>query len=196
MRLYQTPPYRASLNLPECALAVEAAGGHAPIEEVAADKGYHAARTLELCDALGLRTYIPEPKRKHAARWTDKPEAYQRCVYSNRRRVRRAKSKALQRRRSELCERTFAHVCDSGGMRWSWLRGKAKVVKRHLIAVAAHNLGRILRKLFGVGKPRALQGAGGLAALVYLLLADRWDVFATCTAKLPRSRPTPRSIAA
>ena len=175
---------------------LEAAGSQAPIEEVAADKGYHAAPTLELCDALGLRTYIPEPKRKHAARWTDKPEAYQRCVYGNRRRVRRAKSKALQRRRSELCERTFAHVCDSGGMRWSWLRGKAKVVKRHLIAVAAHNLGRILRKLFGVGKPRALQGAGGLAALVYLLLADRWDVFATCTAKLPRSRPTTRSIAA
>ena len=35
------------------------------IEEVAADKGYHAAATLELCDVLQLRTYIPEPRRKH-----------------------------------------------------------------------------------------------------------------------------------
>ena len=72
--------------------------------------------------------------------------------------------------RSELCERTFAHICDSGGMRRSWLRGLVEVTKRYLIAATAHNLGRILRKLFGVGKPRALQGAGGLAALVYFII--------------------------
>ena len=60
-------------------------------------------------------------------------------------------------------------MCDSGGMRRSWLKGVAKVTKRYLIAVAAHNLGRILRKLFGIGKPRALQGEGGLAALAHLL---------------------------
>jgi hypothetical protein len=34
----------------------------------------------------------------------------------------------------------------------------------------AVNLGRILRKLFGVGKPRALQGAGGLAVLFYFVM--------------------------
>ncbi len=92
-------------------------------------------------------------------------------MYANRCRIQRAKSKRWQRRRSELCERTFAHVCDTGGMRRSWVKGVAKLAKRYLIAVAAHNLGRILRKLFGVGKPRALQGAGGLAALAYLLIA-------------------------
>src|SRR6187399_78285 len=32
-----------------------AAGSEVGIEEVAADKGYHAAETLELCDAFGLR---------------------------------------------------------------------------------------------------------------------------------------------
>src|SRR5438034_8839316 len=46
----------------------------------------------------------------------------------------------------------ISHVCDTGGMRRSWLKGVAKVTKRYLIAVAAHNLDRILRKLFGVGK--------------------------------------------
>jgi transposase len=145
------------------------AGSQTEIEEVAADKGYHAAHTLELSEAVGLRTYIPEPRRTHCLRWTDKPAEYQHAVYANRRRVKRAKSKRWQRRRSELCERTFAHVCDSGGMRRSWLKGVAKVTKRYLIAVAAHNLGRILWKLFGVGKPKALQGAGGLAALVHLI---------------------------
>jgi len=147
------------------------AGSQTEIEEVVADKGYHAAHTLELCEALGLRTYIPEPRRKHRLRWTDKPAEYQHAVYANRCRIQRAKSKRWQRRRSELCERTFAHVCDTGGMRRSWVKGVAKLAKRYLIAVAAHNLGRILRKLFGVGKPRALQGAGGLAALAYLLIA-------------------------
>jgi transposase len=145
------------------------AGSQAQIEEVAADKGYHAAHTLELCEALGLRTYIPEPRRQHRLRWTDKPANHQHAVYANRCRIKRAKSKRWQRLRSELCERTFAHVCDTGGMRRSWLKGVAKLAKRYLIAVAAHNLGRILRKLFGVGKPKALQGAAGLAALVHLL---------------------------
>ena len=89
------------------------AGGQTEIEEVAADKGYHAASTLELSEAVGLRTYIPEPRRTHHLRWTDKPADYQHAVYANRRRTKRAKSKRWQRRRSELCERTFAHVCDT-----------------------------------------------------------------------------------
>jgi len=149
---------------------LQAAGSQATIEEVAADKGYHAAATLELAEAFGLRTYIPAPRRPHRRRWTDKPTEYHHAVDLNRRRVARSKSKRYQRLRSERCERTFAHVCDTGGMRRSWLKGVAKVTKRYLIAVAAHNLGRILRKLFGVGKPRARQGEGGLAALVHLVM--------------------------
>jgi IS5 family transposase len=150
---------------------LQVAGSQATIEEVAADKGYHAAHTLELAEALGLRTYLPEPRRKHRRRWTDKPAEYRHAVELNRRRLARAKSKRYQRLRSELCERTFAHVCETGGMRRSWLKGVAKVAKRYLIAVAAHNLGRILRKLFGIGKPRALQGEGGLAALIYPVMS-------------------------
>jgi hypothetical protein len=136
------------------------------IEEIAADKGYHAAKTLELCDALGRRTYIPEPKRPHKARWTNKPMEYHTAVVNNRRRVRREKSRKLQRLRSERVERSFAHVCDSGGARRSWLRGLSDVTKRYLIVAAAHNLGRVLWSLVGVGKPRSLQGSSGLATLV------------------------------
>jgi len=148
---------------------LDQAGSQQQIEEVAADKGYHAAAALELCEALNLRTYIPEPKRTYRSRWVDKPAEFQHALYGNRRRIRRDKSKELQRRRSELCERTFAHICDSGGMRRTWLRKLVNVTKRYLIAAAAHNLGRMLRKLFGVGKPRALQGEGGFAALMQLL---------------------------
>jgi transposase len=168
---------------------LQATGSSIQIEEVAADKGYHAAHTLELAEAFGLRTYIPEPHRNHRRRWTDKPAEYHHAVDLNRRRVARAKSKRYQRLRSELCERTFAHVCDTGGMRRSWLKGVAKVTKRYLIAVAAHNLGRILRKLFGIGKPRALQGGGGLAALVHLVM------YALLWSSLRRSYPGQPAIA-
>jgi hypothetical protein len=147
---------------------LQAAGSGTVIDEVAADKGYHAAETLELCAALGLRTYIPERRSRHRSRWVDKPEGFQRAVYANRRRVRGAKSKRLQRRRSEVCERTFAHIGDTGGTRRSWLRGLPDVTKRYVIAAAAHNLGRLLRLLTGVGKPKALQGNGAAALLVVL----------------------------
>jgi transposase len=149
---------------------LEATGSEATVEEAVADKGYHAAETLKLSESLCVRTYIPEPQRQHDRRWTDKPPELKRAVYNNRRRMRRAKGKQLQRRRSEVCERSFAHVCDSGGTRRSWLRGLQNVTKRYLIAAAAHNLGRILRKLFGIGKPRNLQGVFDLAALMQLAI--------------------------
>lgn len=156
--------------------ANERAGlGEEQIEEVVADKGYHAARTLDLGDALNMRTYIPEPKRKHRSRWSDKPEKWQTAVVNNRRRTRRAKSRELQRLRSERVERSFAHVCRTGGARRTWLRGLIDVTKRYLITVAAHNLGRVLRKLFGIGKPRALQGGlGAFARLESVLEALFW----------------------
>ena len=115
------------------------------IEEVAADKGYHAAEVIETCDALDVRTYIPEPKRPHEAKWDNKPKEQRRAVENNRRRVQRTKGKKLQRRRSEVVERTFAHICNTGGGRRSWLRGLIDVGKRHLLAAAAHNLGQIGR---------------------------------------------------
>jgi IS5 family transposase len=154
----------------EAVVNLSEAGIESGIDEVAADKGYHAAATLEMAEFYALRTYIPEPKRKHDLRWTDKPADFQRCVYNNRRRVRRDKSKALRRLRSERCERTFAHICETGGMRRSWLRGLEDVTKRYRIAAAAHNLGRILWKLLGVGKPRALQGGAGRSALAHLVM--------------------------
>jgi transposase len=150
------------------------AGSEVRIEEVAADKGYHADATLELADDLALRTYIPEPKRKDDRVWTDTPDAYRRAVINNRRRMARAKGKRLQRLRSERVERSFAHVCETGGARRSWLRGLEDVTKRYRLAAAAHNLGRIMRLLFGVGKPRVLQGLDALAGLVQLITLTFW----------------------
>jgi hypothetical protein len=136
------------------------AGSEQEIEEAVADKGYHKAQTLADCQACNTRTYIPEPKgRKY--NWEDKPQPWRRATEANRRRVRGARSKRLQKLRSELVERSFAHVCETGGGRRTWLRGLVNVAKRYEVQVAAHNLGLLLRKLFGMGKPRTLQGASG-----------------------------------
>lgn len=129
------------------------------IEKVAADKGYHAAQTLADCEQVGVygtKTYIPEPDSKWQRTWTDKPEEQRRAVILNRQRTGRDYGKRLQRRRSEVVERSFAHTCETGGARRSWLAKIVNVSKRYLLQAAAHNLGLVLRKLLGSGKPREL----------------------------------------
>ena len=129
------------------------------IEEVVGDKGYHKASTIQRFAEEGVRTYIPERKLNHRRRWRDGGRNTAVAVYQNRARVKRKKSKAYQRRRGELLERTFAHVCETGAHRRTRLRGRENVAKRYLIQVAAFNLSLVMRKLFGRGTPRGLVAA-------------------------------------
>ena len=124
-----------------------------------ADKGYHKAQTLAGLEGLelGIRTYVCEARHTTRRRWTDKPVAWREATIRNRRRLRRARSRALQRLRSEQVERSFAHVCVTGRMRRTWIRGLVEVGKRYRVQVAAFNLGVILRKLIGAGTPRGLR---------------------------------------
>lgn len=156
----QGDPDTLTETLIEAQQNLQEAGSAQIIEEAVADKGYHKADTLLECAEAEIRTYIPERKLKRR-NWTDKPLGQQQAVYANRRRVQGAHSKRLQRFRSERVERTFAHVCETGGGRRSWICGLMEVTKRYLIQVAAHNLGILMRKLFGIGTPRSLQGSSG-----------------------------------
>jgi transposase len=156
----QADPARLVDSILHAQVNLVLAGSEQEIEEAVADKGYHKAQTLAECEEWNTRTYIPEPKRKKY-NWEDKPQAWRHATAANRRRVRGARSKRLQKQRSELVERSFAHVCETGGGRRTWLRGLVNVTKRYVVQVAAHNVGLLMRKLFGFGKPRVLQGAGG-----------------------------------
>lgn len=149
--------------------AVVAAGP--TIDEAVADKGYHSAETIALAGELGVRTYICEPQRPHRRRWSDKPKGHERAVANNRRRMRGERGQRLRRQRCELAERSFAHVCETGGARRCWLHGLVKVTKRYLLQAVARNLGVILRKLFGVGTPRSLQAPAALCFLLHLAIA-------------------------
>lgn len=128
------------------------------VEEAVADKGYHSGQVLTKLHEQQVRSYIPEPERGRR-KWQGEGKAEeQKRTYENRRRVRGERNKRLQKLRSELTERSFAHLYETGGMRRVHLRGRNNILKRLLIHGAAFNLSLILRKNMGVGKPRRLQG--------------------------------------
>ena len=85
------------------------------------------------------------------------PPEQRAAVLANRRRTRGQRGRKLQRLRSERVERSFAHVCQTGGARRTWLTGIENVQKRYLLSAAAHNLGVVMRSLFKMGTPRGLQ---------------------------------------
>ena len=150
------------------------AGTEREIKEVVADKGYHSEQTLdELQNESGYRTYIPEPEREGRRSWTNKPRRREASYRRNRRNTRGDRGRRLQRQRGERVERTFAHLCDTGGSRRTWLRGLAKVRKRYLSAAMAFNLGRIMRSLLGAGKPRHAQVLAEGLCLLYFAIKGR-----------------------
>ena len=152
---------------------LQESGSPVDVEDVVVDKGYYSADVLgTFAEQTTYRPYIAEPQLPAGQQriWTDKPAGQQQAVYANRRRARGKRGRRLQRQRSERVERTFAHVCETGGARRTWLRGIDKVRKRYLLAAAAHNLGRLMRELFGMGTPRGLQGAVGLLAALFCAL--------------------------
>jgi transposase len=145
------------------------------IEEVVMDKGYHSGAVLVNLAEREIRSYVPERGKRH---WPGKAEE-QRCVYANRQRVRAERSKRLQKLRGELCERSFAHCYETGGMRRMYVRGTDNALKRVLVQAAAFNIGLLLRTLSGWGKPRQPQGR--LRPLLSLLFAV-FAVYEVCLA--------------
>ena len=145
-------------SLHQAQIHQRAAGSHAQIQDAVADKGYHGVEPLtNLREHTPYRSYIPEPERRHLWVWTNKRPEQREAVEANRRRTRGARGRKLQRLRSERVERTFAHVCETGGARRTWLTGIENVRKRYLMTAAAHNLSVIMRTLFKMGTPRGLQ---------------------------------------
>ncbi len=177
---------------------VIAAESDANIKEAVADKGYYKNETLsDLEFTEGLRTYIAEPKFKDRRNWKNKPEEYCQAVTNNRRRVKGNRGRALQRLRSERVERSFAHVCETGGSRRTWLHTIDKVKKRYMMSAMARNLGLVMRSLFGIGTARSLQTEGGLADTLYFAWFEkqstlkRLSATSNCLAQKIIARPKP-----
>jgi transposase len=147
------------------------------VEEVVADKGYHSNEVLVDLREGGVRSYIPEPERG-PRNWEGK-EKERKPVYGNRRRMSGRRGKDLQKLRTELIERSFAHLYETGGMRRTHLKGRSNILKRLLIHAVGFNLALLVRKCFGIGKPRTLQGLSDAILLLQIAMAAFW---APCTA--------------
>ncbi len=137
------------------------------IEERVADKGDHSTQPMVDLDAVGLRSYVSEPRRGQR-RWPGDRQG-QEAVYANRRRLRGERGQRRLRQRGERLERPCAHRYGSGGMRRLPVRGHENVLKRLLIQVSAFNLGMLMRQSLGGGTPRGLQGR--ICALMLLILS-------------------------
>ena len=161
------------------------------IEELVADKGYHSGEALEQIKKLEVRTYIPEKKQPGKRHWRGK-QGQQQAVYQNRQRVRGGYGKKLLRRRGEFVERTFAHCYETGGMRRCTLHGRNNILKRLLIHVGVFNIGLVMRKMLGAGKPRELANrmaelvSGACKRLLHLFRRYNDDNFNLRSANIPR----------
>lgn len=154
------------------------------IEEAVADKGYHSSQVLVDLQAEGVRSYIPEPGRG-PRKWDGKQQEQKR-VYANRQRMSGRRGKDLQKLRSELTERSFAHMYETGGMRRTHLRKRNNILKRLLFHAVGFNLALLLRERFGIGKPRTLQGTSDTILLVRLA----WAAFYAAWIQLVESHDT------
>jgi len=151
------------------------------VEEAVADKGYHSNQVLVDLHAEGVRSYIPEPERG-PRNWEGKPRQQQQ-VYANRRRIRGRRGQDLQKLRSVLMERSFAHMYETGGLRRTHLRKHHNILKRLLFHAIGFNLALLLRKRYGIGKPRTLQGTSDAILLLHIGLASfcaAWMEFYDC----------------
>jgi transposase len=138
--------------------------------DLIADKGYHSRAVLKGLDDGPWKTRIAEPTPANGfLRWQGDEEGRV-AVYGNRNRLRSGVGKQAMRKRSEIVERSFAHILDRGGMRRTWLRGRQNVHKRYLVHVAGFNLGILMRALFGCGTPR--EAANASSALLIVIQAD------------------------
>ena len=162
--------------------------GESLTQEVVADKGDLKNDVLPQIGEIGdgLRTYISEPLSPHGRTWTDKPAEQEAAYRANHRRTQGDRGKRLLRRRGEVVERTFAHLCETGGGRRTWLRGVEKVSKRYQVLALSHNLGLILRTLLGAAKLQA-----------FSLVVSQWmsrRVFRTTRQCLRQHLPTTPTI--
>jgi transposase len=181
-------------TLPEAAEQLDAVAtvtddAVAVIEEVVADKGYHSRTTIHDLQTLQIRTYISEPERGRQS-WIGQ-EAQRDAVYANRRRIRGTRGLRLLRRRGELLERPCAHLYESGGLRRAHVRGHENVLKRLLVHASGFNLGLLMRTLFGIGTPRALQGR---AVAFLTVLRTLWNLVCDVIAPISPQRYSARQL--
>ena len=118
-----------------------------------AEKGRLCTSVITERGEAGIRPYIPERTGGRRRR-----RGKERPFHADRRRIRSGRGKRWMRKRGACVERTFESVYDRGGTDRTHLRCRGNILKRLSIHIRGFNPDRLMKKLFGVGRPRSLQG--------------------------------------
>ena len=119
-----------------------------------ADRGYYSKDNVSVLSLAGLTSVVAERKKlTHGG-----PLGL--LTFLNHLHTVSWLGKCLHKLRTMLAERSFAHVCETGGLRRLYLRGRENAQKRYSLHTAAFNLGLLMRKKYGAGTPRAMAEAG------------------------------------
>lgn len=124
---------------------------------IVADKGYHSDEMLAVLEDTGYTPLLAAPHVKGHRVWVGKEAGSAERYHRNRRRLRGKEGTEWMRLRGQYVERSFAHQCDRGTLRHTYLRGLENVNKSYLMRVAGQNLGVLMRKLLGAGTPKGLR---------------------------------------
>ena len=101
--------------------------GEDRVKEAVADKGDCKLQTLLDCVDHDLATTFSELRGHRKRRGNDKPDSHKTVFDDHHDRVTSVEDKALLRRRGEVVERTFAHLCETSGSRCVTVRGIDRV---------------------------------------------------------------------
>jgi transposase len=97
----------------DAAVNLEEAGCENEVEAIVADKGHHSTNVVMQAAEFGMKAHIPARASPARRRWVGKDPSEKKVVHAARRRTKSEHGKLLSRTRSELVERSFAHVCDT-----------------------------------------------------------------------------------
>jgi hypothetical protein len=126
------------------------------VQMIVTDNRYNSNKVMTFAAEVVANAVIPDLDAPTMRRWTDKPARTKNAFYNNRRRKISHQGKHLSQVRSEMVERSFAHVCDT---RQACHRVVENVTKRHLMRAASRCLLVIMRILCGNSTPLESAGA-------------------------------------
>jgi transposase len=130
-----------------------------PVETVTGDMGYHSRREVhKMCAEYGIMPNIPDPVlNRNMEKLNEEEKA---SLETAAQYTKSEKGRALQKKRAEFVERSFAHTLESGGMRRTTLRGMENINKRYQIAGFCVNASLLMRKRFGFGTAKQCAAMG------------------------------------
>ncbi|MEG2971715.1 MAG: transposase, partial [Akkermansia sp.] len=144
------------------------------VKSITADGGYFSAEQVVGLRSAGCEVNMRDPhgeKRSYNQYTKEDAQHLKNELEEIRQTTNSEWGIKYRKKRSELVERSFAHILDNGGMRRSHLKSLNKINKTYSVAVIAYNLSILMRRKYKLGTKKQWEAArkGQIAYLLDLL---------------------------